>query len=45
LIDPKINGKARRALTDAARAGEDLTIFNSGGYQVWSSGAWCVMPE
>jgi hypothetical protein len=24
LIDPKINGKARRALTDAARAGEDL---------------------
>jgi hypothetical protein len=24
LIDPKIKGKARRALTDAARAGEDL---------------------
>jgi hypothetical protein len=23
----------------------DLTIFNNGGYQVWSTGAWCVMPE
>jgi hypothetical protein len=22
-----------------------LTIFNSGGYGVWSPGAWCVMPE
>ena len=22
-----------------------LTIFNSGGYRVWSSGLWCVMPE
>ena len=24
---------------------ESLTIFNSGGYRVWSRGAWCVMPE
>jgi hypothetical protein len=22
-----------------------LTIFNSGGYQVWSSGGWWVMPD
>ena len=22
-----------------------LTIFNSGGYRVWSPGAWWVMPE
>lgn len=22
-----------------------LTIFNSGGYRVWSPGAWCGMPE
>ena len=22
-----------------------LTIFNSGGYRVWSSGCWCAMPE
>jgi hypothetical protein len=22
-----------------------LTIFNSGGYWVWSSGGWWVMPE
>ena len=22
-----------------------LTIFNGGGYEVWSPGAWCVMPE
>ncbi len=23
----------------------ELTIFNSGGYWVWSPGVWCVMPE
>ena len=23
----------------------DLTIFNSRGYSVWSSGVWWVMPE
>jgi hypothetical protein len=22
-----------------------LTIFNNGGYRVWSSGVRCVMPE
>ena len=22
-----------------------LTIFNNGGYRVWSSAAWCAMPE
>jgi len=22
-----------------------LTIFNSGGYRVWSSGGWRAMPE
>jgi hypothetical protein len=27
------------------RAETPLTIFNSGGYQVWSSGGWWVMPE
>ncbi|MGO9194479.1 MAG: hypothetical protein ACLP8X_39320 [Streptosporangiaceae bacterium] len=29
----------------AALGSELLTIFNSGGYWVWSPGVWCVMPE
>ena len=28
-----------------AEARRYLTIFNSGGYWVWSSGVWWVMPE
>ncbi len=28
----------------AAELESALTIFNSGGYWVWSSGAWWVMP-
>ena len=33
-------------LTELPRArNRSLTIFNSGGYQVWPSGVWRVMPE
>ena len=30
---------------DVVASMDALTIFNSGGYRVWSSGLWCVMPE
>jgi len=40
LLDQSVRpqGVAARSATP------NLTIFKSGGYGVWSLGAWCVMP-